>query len=99
MVYPGAVHSRFEHSLGVHFLAGEAIEKIAKYQVRICQLVLTVNIFNIESLMKQLPLSYAISTQGSELGIDRDDIKTVKLAGNQTILSRTKCLARINLQI
>ncbi|KAF3431286.1 hypothetical protein FNV43_RR26016 [Rhamnella rubrinervis] len=50
MVYPGAVHSRFEHSLGVHFLAGEAIEKIAKYQ-------------------------------GSELGIDRDDINTVKLAG------------------
>ena len=52
MVYPGAVHSRFEHSLGVHFLAGEAIEKIAKYQVRICQQVLTVNIFNIESLTK-----------------------------------------------
>ena len=34
MVYPGAVHSRFEHSLGVHWLAGVSIEKIAKYQVQ-----------------------------------------------------------------
>lgn len=36
MVYPGAVHSRFEHSLGVYWLAGEAINKIKSYQVRIC---------------------------------------------------------------
>ncbi|KAM7464614.1 hypothetical protein LguiA_032735 [Lonicera macranthoides] len=50
MVYPGAVHSRFEHSLGVYWLAGEAIHKIKAYQ-------------------------------GSELGIDRFDIQTVKLAG------------------
>ncbi|XP_057508108.1 uncharacterized protein LOC130791036 isoform X1 [Actinidia eriantha] len=50
MVYPGAVHSRFEHSLGVYWLAGDAISKIASYQ-------------------------------GSELGIDRFDIQTVKLAG------------------
>ncbi|XP_030496702.2 uncharacterized protein LOC115712545 isoform X1 [Cannabis sativa] len=32
MVYPGAVHSRFEHSLGVYWLAGEAINKITAYQ-------------------------------------------------------------------
>ncbi|XP_050372037.1 uncharacterized protein LOC126789974 isoform X2 [Argentina anserina] len=32
MVYPGAVHTRFEHSLGVHWLAGEAINKIKTYQ-------------------------------------------------------------------
>ncbi|KAL6187076.1 hypothetical protein ACLB2K_043191 [Fragaria x ananassa] len=32
MVYPGAVHSRFEHSLGVYWLAGEAISKIKTYQ-------------------------------------------------------------------
>ncbi|PRQ41162.1 putative HD/PDEase domain-containing protein [Rosa chinensis] len=32
MVYPGAVHSRFEHSLGVYWLAGEAINKIKTYQ-------------------------------------------------------------------
>ncbi|PON59332.1 Ribonuclease Y [Parasponia andersonii] len=50
MVYPGAVHSRFEHSLGVYWLAGEAINKITAYQ-------------------------------GLELGIDRDDIQTIKLAG------------------
>ncbi|KAL5552900.1 hypothetical protein UlMin_040301 [Ulmus minor] len=50
LVYPGAVHSRFEHSLGVYWLAGEAINKITAYQ-------------------------------GLELGIDREDIKTVKLAG------------------
>ncbi|KAM1194354.1 hypothetical protein ACFX15_020656 [Malus domestica] len=31
MVYPGAVHSRFEHSLGVYWLAGEAINKIKLY--------------------------------------------------------------------
>ncbi|GMI67074.1 VENOSA 4 [Hibiscus trionum] len=50
MVYPGAVHSRFEHSLGVYCLAGEAIQKLKTYQ-------------------------------GSELGIDRFDVQTVKVAG------------------
>ncbi|KAL2240510.1 UNVERIFIED_CONTAM: Deoxynucleoside triphosphate triphosphohydrolase SAMHD1 [Sesamum indicum] len=50
MVYPGAVHSRFEHSLGVYWLAGEAGHKL-KIQ------------------------------QGSELGIDRFDMQTLKLAG------------------
>ncbi|KAL0377435.1 UNVERIFIED_CONTAM: Deoxynucleoside triphosphate triphosphohydrolase SAMHD1 [Sesamum radiatum] len=50
MVYPGAVHSRFEHSLGVYWLAGEAVHKL-KIQ------------------------------QGSELGIDRFDMQTLKLAG------------------
>ncbi|XP_034706607.1 deoxynucleoside triphosphate triphosphohydrolase SAMHD1 homolog [Vitis riparia] len=32
MVYPGAVHSRFEHSLGVYWLAGEAIHKLKTHQ-------------------------------------------------------------------
>ncbi|KAJ8439531.1 hypothetical protein Cgig2_007048 [Carnegiea gigantea] len=32
MVYPGAVHSRFEHSLGVYHIAGEAVNEIKKYQ-------------------------------------------------------------------
>ncbi|XP_059649018.1 uncharacterized protein LOC132294975 isoform X2 [Cornus florida] len=50
MVYPGAVHSRFEHSLGVYWLANEAILKFKTHQ-------------------------------GLELGIDRFDIQTVKLAG------------------
>ncbi|KAL9679546.1 hypothetical protein QQ045_017411 [Rhodiola kirilowii] len=50
MVYPGAVHSRFEHSLGVYWLAGKAI-----------------------NILK--------SRQGSELGIDNNDVTTVKLAG------------------
>ncbi|XP_073280450.1 uncharacterized protein [Primulina huaijiensis] len=50
MVYPGAVHSRFEHSLGVYWLASEAINRLKTYQ-------------------------------GLELGIDRFDIQTVKLAG------------------
>ncbi|KAK2998877.1 hypothetical protein RJ639_023997, partial [Escallonia herrerae] len=49
MVYPGAVHSRFEHSLGVNWLAGEAVNRLNNYQ-------------------------------GSELGIERFDIQTVKLA-------------------
>ncbi|GFQ01755.1 deoxynucleoside triphosphate triphosphohydrolase samhd1 [Phtheirospermum japonicum] len=50
MVYPGAVHSRFEHSLGVYWLAGEAVHKLK-------------------------------TQQGNELGIDRFDMQTVKLAG------------------
>lgn len=33
MVYPGAVHSRFEHSLGVYWLAGEAVHTIKAHQV------------------------------------------------------------------
>ncbi|CAA7402237.1 unnamed protein product [Spirodela intermedia] len=32
MVYPGAVHTRFEHSLGVYWLANEAIECLQTYQ-------------------------------------------------------------------
>ncbi|KAL8519031.1 hypothetical protein ACS0TY_010103 [Phlomoides rotata] len=32
MVYPGAVHSRFEHSLGVYWLASEAINTLKTYQ-------------------------------------------------------------------
>ncbi|XP_029126134.1 deoxynucleoside triphosphate triphosphohydrolase SAMHD1 homolog isoform X2 [Cajanus cajan] len=50
MVYPGAVHSRFEHSLGVYWIASQCVEKLRSYQ-------------------------------GMELGIDRFDIQTVKLAG------------------
>ncbi|KAK6928314.1 HD domain [Dillenia turbinata] len=50
LVYPGAVHSRFEHSLGVYWLAGEAVHQLQLHQ-------------------------------GLELGIDRFDIQTVKLAG------------------
>ncbi|EYU44738.1 hypothetical protein ABFS82_08G012600 [Erythranthe guttata] len=50
MVYSGAVHSRFEHSLGVYWLAGEAVHRLK-------------------------------TQQGLELGIDRFDMQTVKLAG------------------
>ncbi|XP_012479402.1 uncharacterized protein LOC105794662 isoform X2 [Gossypium raimondii] len=50
MVYPGAVHSRFEHSLGVYWLAGEAVYTVQGHQ-------------------------------GSEINIERNDIRTVKLAG------------------
>ncbi|KAF5740364.1 deoxynucleoside triphosphate triphosphohydrolase SAMHD1 [Tripterygium wilfordii] len=32
MVYPGAMHSRFEHSLGVYWLAGETVQKLKNYQ-------------------------------------------------------------------
>ncbi|CAI8594478.1 unnamed protein product [Vicia faba] len=50
LVYPGAVHSRFEHSLGVYCIAGQSVEKLNSYQ-------------------------------GMELGIDKFDMQTVKLAG------------------
>lgn len=33
LVYPGAVHSRFEHSLGVYWIAGQSVEKLNSYQV------------------------------------------------------------------
>lgn len=49
-MYPGAVHTRFEHSLGVYWLAGEAMNNLQMYQ-------------------------------GKELGIDRVDVQSVKLAG------------------
>ncbi|BAB10910.1 unnamed protein product [Arabidopsis thaliana] len=32
MVYPGAVHSRFEHSLGVYWLAGETVQRLKTFQ-------------------------------------------------------------------
>ncbi|XP_027151707.1 deoxynucleoside triphosphate triphosphohydrolase SAMHD1 homolog isoform X1 [Coffea eugenioides] len=32
LVYPGAVHSRFEHSLGVYWLANKAMDKLKRYQ-------------------------------------------------------------------
>ncbi|KAL6848319.1 hypothetical protein ACP4OV_022447 [Aristida adscensionis] len=32
LVYPGAVHTRFEHSLGVYSLAGKAINSLKTYQ-------------------------------------------------------------------
>ncbi|XP_023634765.1 deoxynucleoside triphosphate triphosphohydrolase SAMHD1 homolog [Capsella rubella] len=32
MVYPGAVHSRFEHSLGVYWLAGENVQRLKTFQ-------------------------------------------------------------------
>ncbi|CAM6092315.1 unnamed protein product [Calypogeia fissa] len=49
-VFPGAVHTRFEHSLGTYYLADQAINRLKNFQ-------------------------------GDELGIDRSDIKTVRLAG------------------
>lgn len=33
LVFPGAVHSRFEHSIGVYHLAGEAVNELKRYQV------------------------------------------------------------------
>lgn len=32
LVFPGAVHSRFEHSLGVYHLAGAAVNELKRYQ-------------------------------------------------------------------
>jgi hypothetical protein len=32
-VYPGAMHSRFEHSLGAYHVAGQAVEILDRYQV------------------------------------------------------------------
>jgi HD superfamily phosphohydrolase len=75
MVYPGAVHSRFEHSLGVYWLAGEAINTIKAYQVGDVIFILSAISVNIMFI----PMS---SLQGSELGIEPSDIQTVKLAGD-----------------
>ncbi|KAG9154814.1 hypothetical protein Leryth_020077 [Lithospermum erythrorhizon] len=32
LVYPGAVHSRFEHSIGVYWLASDAMHRLQKHQ-------------------------------------------------------------------
>lgn len=75
MVYPGAVHSRFEHSLGVYWLAGEAVDTINTYQVGDVMFILRAISGNI--IFIPMP-----SLQGLELGIERSDIQTVKLAGD-----------------
>ncbi|KAL3526428.1 hypothetical protein ACH5RR_011084 [Cinchona calisaya] len=46
MVYPGAVHSRFEHSLGVYQLAGEAVYQLKNHQ----GLELNIDSFDIETV-------------------------------------------------
>ena len=42
MVYPGAVHSRFEHSLGVYWLASEAVHRIKAHQVGLLHIFIPV---------------------------------------------------------
>lgn len=83
MVYPGAVHSRFEHSLGVYWLAGATIHLIKNWQVGkwLCTL-LTLIILTLYSVGDNYLCIKMVSLQGEELGIDRFDIQTVKLAGN-----------------
>lgn len=75
MVYPGAVHSRFEHSLGVYWLAGEAVDTIKTYQVGDV-------IFILSAISSNIIFITMPSLQGSELGIEHSDIQTVKLAGD-----------------
>ncbi|XP_060214288.1 uncharacterized protein LOC132641347 isoform X2 [Lycium barbarum] len=46
MVYPGAVHSRFEHSLGVYWLASDAVQRL-----KTCQgLELDIDSFDIQTV-------------------------------------------------
>ncbi|KAI8527127.1 hypothetical protein RHMOL_Rhmol12G0051900 [Rhododendron molle] len=80
MVYPGAVHSRFEHSLGVYWLAGAAINMIKNLQVGMTAL-LTIIILTLYPVGDNYLSINMLSLQGAELGIDHFDIQTVKLAG------------------
>ncbi|KAK6129319.1 hypothetical protein DH2020_036927 [Rehmannia glutinosa] len=79
MVYPGAVHSRFEHCLGVYWLAGEAVHKLKTQQVR--DLHENVHSNSIKGSYWGLLRTLCL-LQGSELGIDGFDMQTVKLAGH-----------------
>lgn len=88
LVYPGAVHSRFEHSLGVYWLAGEAVQKLKNYQVQNCFFYCNSHLLtrNLEEFVDSMYVSLSL-LQGLELDIDRFDIQTVKLAGNELCFS------------
>lgn len=82
LVFPGAVHTRFEHSLGVYKLAGEAMNNLQKYQV--CTIVHCLDwyILTSDSLLSNgEAYAFFFTQQGNELGIDHVDVQTVKLAG------------------
>lgn len=82
-VFPGAVHSRFEHSLGVYWLAGEAVQGLKNYQVWSCTLcylgTVKQELQNARTFFKVLYMFVCL--QGLELDIDRFDLQTVKIAG------------------
>lgn len=81
MVYPGAVHSRFEHSLGVYWLASEAVHTIKTHQVGIVYMSNNHIHSSFGTNANGCLCSNACYLQGLELGIDRFDIQRVKLAG------------------
>jgi HD superfamily phosphohydrolase len=81
LVYPGPVHTGFEHSLGVYQLVGEAMQNLQMNQVCIIKHKFVDIYCQVIVLIVLQKLMHFFNQQGKELDMLMCKVQTVKLAG------------------